>query len=55
VIDKMRGHLYYCLRSDTNGIFGNDTLKMDSQYNGQKKKDKRTENDLQNTTQKTKE
>jgi len=28
--------------------------KKDKQHNGQKKKDKRTNNDLQNTTQKTK-
>ena len=29
-------------------------LKKDRKYNGQKKKDKRTNNDLQNITQKTK-
>ena len=38
---------------DTNGIIRSRKSK-DRQYNGQKKKDKRTNNDLQNTTQKTK-
>ena len=35
---------------DTKGVIRNCKLKMDTQYNVQKKKDKRTNNDLQNTT-----
>ena len=38
---------------DTKGIIRSRTSK-DRQCNGQKNKDKRTNNDLQNTTQKTK-
>ena len=38
---------------DTNGIIRSRKSK-DRQHNGQKKEDKRTNNDLQNTTQKTK-
>ena len=38
---------------DTKGIIRIHKSK-DRQHNGQKKKDKRTNNDLQNTTQKTK-
>ena len=38
---------------DTRGVFKSRILK-DRKYNGQKKNDKRTNNDLQSTTQKTK-
>ena len=37
---------------DTKEVFGNCNSKKDRQNNGQKKKVKRTNNDLQNTTQK---
>ena len=37
---------------DTKEVFGNCNSKKDRQNNGQKKKIKRTNNDLQNTTQK---
>jgi hypothetical protein len=37
---------------DTKKVFGNCKSKKDRQNNGQKKKVKRTNNDLQNTTQK---
>ena len=40
-----------CVREDPKGVINQ---KKDRQYNGQKKNDKRTNNDLQNTTQKTK-
>jgi hypothetical protein len=36
------------------GVIGSSNSKEDRQYNGKKKKDKRTTNDSQNTTQKTK-
>jgi hypothetical protein len=36
------------------GVTRNRKPKKDKQYNGQRKKDKRINNDLQNTTQKTK-
>jgi hypothetical protein len=39
---------------DTKGVIRIRKSKKDRQHNGQKKKDKRTTNDLQNTTQKTK-
>jgi hypothetical protein len=39
---------------DTTGVIRIRKSKKDRQHNGQKKKDKRTNNDLQNTTQKTK-
>ena len=40
---------------DTNrGGYQNRKLRKNRQHNGQKKRDKRTNNDLQNTTQKTK-
>ena len=39
---------------DTNGLIRSRKWKKDRQYNDQKKKDKRTKNDLQNITQKTK-
>jgi hypothetical protein len=39
---------------DTKGAIRNRISEKDSQYNGQKKKDKKTNNDLQNITQKTK-
>jgi len=39
---------------DTKGVIRSRKSKKNRQYNGQKKKDKRTNNDLQNTTQKTK-
>jgi hypothetical protein len=39
---------------DANRVNRSHNLKKDRQYNGQKKKDKRTNNDLQNITQKTK-
>jgi len=35
------------------GVIRSRTFKKDVQHNGQNKKDKRTNNDLQNTTQKT--
>ena len=35
---------------DNKGIIRSSKLKKDRQYNGIKKKDKRTNNDLQNTT-----
>ena len=38
---------------ETKGIIRSSNSKEDRQCNGQKKKDKRTNNDLQNTTQKT--
>ena len=39
---------------DTKGVIRRCKSKKDRQYNGHKKKDKRTNNDLQNTIQKTK-
>jgi len=39
---------------DTPGAIRSSKSKKDRQYNGQKKKNKRTNIDLQNTTQKTK-
>jgi hypothetical protein len=39
---------------DVNRVNRSHNLKKDRQYNGQKKKDKRTNNDLQNITQKSK-
>ena len=39
---------------DTKGVIGSRKSKKCRQHNGQKKKDKRTNNGLQNTTQKTK-
>jgi len=39
---------------DTKGVIRIRRSKKDRQYKGQKKKDKRTNNNLQNTTQKTK-
>jgi hypothetical protein len=39
---------------DTKGVIRIHKSKKDRQYNSQKKKDKRTNNDLQSTTQKTK-
>ena len=39
---------------DTKGVIRNSKQIMDRQCNGQKKTDKRINNDLQNTTQKTK-
>ena len=38
----------------TKGIIRSRDFKKDRQYNGQKKKKKRRNNDLQHTTQKTK-
>jgi hypothetical protein len=38
---------------DTNGVIRIRTSKKDRQHNSQKKKDKRTNNDLQNITHKT--
>ena len=38
---------------DTKGVFGVRKSKKDRQHNGQKKKDKRTNNDLQNMSHKT--
>jgi len=56
--------IFYCLVSVLIGIkrnvlgykavIRNCKTKKDKPYNGQKKKDKRTNNDLQNTTQKIK-
>jgi hypothetical protein len=39
---------------DTNGVMRSRKSKMGRQYNGQKKRMKRTNNDMQNTTHKTK-
>jgi hypothetical protein len=39
---------------NTDGLIRNSKSKKDIQYNGQQKGDERTNNDLQNTTQKTK-
>ena len=39
---------------DTKGVIRRRKSKEDRQYNGQRKRDKRTNNDLQNITQKTK-
>ena len=39
---------------DTKGVIRIRKSKKNRQHNGQKKKDKRTNNDLQNITQKTK-
>jgi len=39
---------------DTKGVIRICKSKKDRQHNGQKKKDKRTNNDLQNITHKTK-
>ena len=39
---------------DTKGVIRSRTLKKDRQYNGQMKRDIWTNNDLQNTTHKTK-
>jgi hypothetical protein len=39
---------------DTKGVIRRHKSEKDRQYNGQKKTDKRTNNDLQNATQKTK-
>ena len=39
---------------DTKGVIRIRKSKKNKQHNGQKKKDKRTNNDLQNITQKTK-
>ena len=39
--------------ADTKGIISSNKSK-DSQYNSQQRKDKRTNNNVQNTTQKTK-
>jgi hypothetical protein len=39
---------------DTNEVIRIRKSKKNRQYNGQKKRDKKTNNDLQNTTQKTK-
>jgi hypothetical protein len=38
---------------DTKGVIRSRILKKDGQHNGQKKKDKKTNNDLQNIIQKT--
>jgi len=58
VIAETQGHftflVYYEKLEDTKGIIRRRKLKKDRQHNGQKKKDKRTNNCLQNTTQKTK-
>ena len=58
-------HLYHSIRQiscylyieeseDTKGVIRIRKSKKDRQHNGQKKKNKRTNNDLQNITQKTK-
>ena len=39
---------------DNKGLIRSDKSKKDRQYNGQQKKDKKVDNDLQKTTQKTK-
>jgi hypothetical protein len=46
--------LYQEKLKDTNGVFRNQK-SQDTKYNGQKRKDKRTNNKRQNSTQKTKE
>ena len=40
---------------DTKGVIRSHKSKEDKQYNGQRKRDKRTNNYLQNTTQKANE
>ena len=45
--------LYQEKLKDTNGVFRNQK-SQDTKYNGQKRKDKRTNNKRQNSTQKTK-
>jgi hypothetical protein len=44
----------YEIFEDTKGVIRIRKSKKDRQHNGQKKKDKRTNNDLQNTTHKPK-
>ena len=50
-------HIYYCLKyvefEDTQGEITIRKSKKGRQHNGQTKRYKRTNNDLQNTTQKT--
>jgi len=43
-----------CAIKDTKGVIRSRKWKMTRQYNDQKQKDKKTNNNLQNTTQKTK-
>jgi len=45
--------LYQEKLKDTKGVFRNHK-SQDTKYNGQKRKDKRTSNNRQNSTQKTK-
>jgi hypothetical protein len=44
----------YEMFENTKGVIRSHKLKKDRQYNGQNKKDKRTNNDVQKTTHKTK-
>ena len=50
-------HIYYCLKyvefEDTQGVITIRKSKKGRQHNDQTKRYKRTNNDLQNTTQKT--
>ena len=50
-------NLFSCFKEDfeyTKGVTRSRTSKKDKQHNGQKKKDKRTNNDLQNIHDKAK-
>ena len=50
-------NLFSCFKEDfedTKGVIRSHTSKKDRQHNGQKKKDKRTNNDLQNIHDKAK-
>jgi malic enzyme len=49
VITSNEKHIEF---EDTKGVIRNRKLKKDTQHNGQKKKDKKTNNDLQNITHK---
>jgi hypothetical protein len=44
----------YEMFENTKGVIRSHKLKKDRQYNGQNKKDKRANNDVQKTTHKTK-
>jgi len=47
-------HVYQEEFEDTKGVIRSRNSKKNRQHNGHKKKDKRTNNDLQNITYKTK-
>ena len=52
--NTFRKYFSYEEFEDTKGVFRIRKSKKDRQHNGQKKKDKMTNNDLQNITHKTK-